>query len=404
MGVRLFIILLFVETISITKEVYAQKTLQDSIKLFQWERFSLQKDIVKLDSILEPLKVKRVDRVIKSVGLPEKNDDLIIQKMDGYILGKKSGQIFPSISVHVLSKDLLASTRKSRKYPDENNIELFDSAIVSQLEAENLELVSIIPLADIKWSEIMLESLQEQTNLVPIKKIFYYNIWSDLETMIRKHFYDEKSAIIVATGLLFNEESSISQLEADYFYKAAVSLTDSLSKGIAFLIPHSSKISVLEKYAISIDSLQRVTNINFFPNLSDSISRVVKNSIKYDSWIPKYDSSIVFKPLGKFERPRNTLNTEDVKLYQNSKKKLTVCGTVTGAFLSSNGHYILNLDQPYPQQSFSFTILKDDLRNFSYNPEEYLKHKKICVNGLLNKSNDRLGMFIGHEKHIDILP
>lgn len=61
---------------------------------------------------------------------------------------------------------------------------------------------------------------------------------------------------------------------------------------------------------------------------------------------------------------------------------ITVCSKVTSTFItkSENQTTFLNFGN-FPSQLFTVVIFKEDLKNFSYAPAEFLKDKNICITG-----------------------
>lgn len=63
-------------------------------------------------------------------------------------------------------------------------------------------------------------------------------------------------------------------------------------------------------------------------------------------------------------------------------KTITVCEMVKGTFKTNEHKYsLLNLGDAYPDQKLTVFIKKKYLKNFSYEPVEYLNGKTICVSG-----------------------
>jgi endonuclease G len=79
-----------------------------------------------------------------------------------------------------------------------------------------------------------------------------------------------------------------------------------------------------------------------------------------------------------------------------------VCGTVVSTKRSSRNNVFLNLDKQFPNQIFTVTIFSDYTANFSYNPDEFLKGKEVCVTGKVTNFNGTPTMNITHEKAIEI--
>jgi endonuclease G len=53
---------------------------------------------------------------------------------------------------------------------------------------------------------------------------------------------------------------------------------------IAFLIPNEESENPLQNYVVTVDSLESLTGIDFFPELPDSIENRLENSKDVSSW------------------------------------------------------------------------------------------------------------------------
>ncbi len=76
------------------------------------------------------------------------------------------------------------------------------------------------------------------------------------------------------------------------------------------------------------------------------------------------------------------INSSDAQQYVG--KRATVCGQVASAFyaVGSRGRpTFLNLDRPYPNETFTAVIWGEDRSKFSQLPERGYWGKRICVSG-----------------------
>jgi len=67
-------------------------------------------------------------------------------------------------------------------------------------------------------------------------------------------------------------------------------------------------------------------------------------------------------------------------------EKVTICSEVKETYFNSKAKgepTNLNFGAPFPKQTFTVLIWKDDLVNFDYDPSQYLKGKHICVTGVI---------------------
>ena len=69
-----------------------------------------------------------------------------------------------------------------------------------------------------------------------------------------------------------------------YYYKIILDYKEPEIKGIGFVVPNeSSKIS-LNKYAVTIDSIENLVGIDFFPILEDNIEENIESKIELNKW------------------------------------------------------------------------------------------------------------------------
>ena len=54
---------------------------------------------------------------------------------------------------------------------------------------------------------------------------------------------------------------------------------------IAFLIPNEKSEKPLQNYVVTVDSLESLTGIDFFPELPDSIENHLESSKDVSSWL-----------------------------------------------------------------------------------------------------------------------
>ena len=68
------------------------------------------------------------------------------------------------------------------------------------------------------------------------------------------------------------------------FYKIIIDASNGNFKAIAFLIPNKPTNRSFYEYVVTIDSIEDVTGIDFFPNLSKDIQDKIEKSIDLKAW------------------------------------------------------------------------------------------------------------------------
>jgi endonuclease G len=186
----------------------------------------------------------------------------------------------------------------------------------------------------------------------------------------------------------------------EYHYKIAMDYENKI--GIAFLVSQYNLEYPIESYVVSIDSIESITGINFFPNLSESDEILIESTSKISEWRSGMKKNDV-APFSKAELPKNCYSTVGAEQFYDYPKDVTICGTVVSAHKSKKGHIFLNLDKSFPNQMFTATIWKSNVINYSYAPEVFLINKRVCIKGKVKDYQGVPSTYPENEKQIEIL-
>ncbi|MCH7401322.1 DNA/RNA non-specific endonuclease [Belliella kenyensis] len=128
----------------------------------------------------------------------------------------------------------------------------------------------LAPAADMSYSAESMYDSFFLTNASPQVPGFNRGIWKRLEEQIRK-FATEKDSIFIATGPILDKDlptlGNSKICIPEYYYKVILKKDPIHPQGIGFILRNESASGDLSAYAISIDSVEVMTGINFFPLL-----------------------------------------------------------------------------------------------------------------------------------------
>ena len=243
------------------------------------------------------------------------------------------------------------------------------------------------------------------SNMSPQLPEFNREIWAELESMIREYVQEKNVHIFVVTGPIFSDnpkkiERSINNLSIpEAFFKVVIDIEGDSSAGIGFIMPHEECEYPVMSYAVTIDDVEKRTGIDFFSSLPNDLENKLESDNNYKHW-QTGKRKVNVNPIHRNNLPKNCVNTVQARSYYDSKVK--VCGTVVRVHENKDGHYFINLDKDFPEQLFWCTIWKSNIVNFSYNPQEYLLNKKICVKGIIKKKYGKPSMSIYNEKDVTL--
>lgn len=126
----------------------------------------------------------------------------------------------------------------------------------------------LAPAADMGWSSTAMAESFYYSNMSPQVPGFNRGIWKKLEELVRDWAIENNSLLIVTGPVLTKGLKTIGPNHVsvpELFYKVILDNHEPEIKGIAFLIPNDSQSASLQSFAVSIDSVESVTGIDFFP-------------------------------------------------------------------------------------------------------------------------------------------
>lgn len=145
----------------------------------------------------------------------------------------------------------------------------------------------LAPAADMGWSaEAMKESFY-YSNMSPQKASFNRGIWRRLETLVRSWAVENEAIYIVTGGVLTDGLPTIGKNRVSvpqYFYKVILDYTEPDLKGIAFIMPNEGSSHALKNFAVTIDSVENLTGINFFHALPNETEEILEKECCLECW------------------------------------------------------------------------------------------------------------------------
>ena len=170
-----------------------------------------------------------------------------------------------------------------RKNPDVRT----GSASLSDYKGSGYDRGHLAPAADMRWSSTAMSESFFMSNMSPQVPSFNRGIWKRLESKVRDWARDNKRIYIVTAGILdegLNTIGSNSISIPNYYYKVILDYTEPELKAIGFILPNKKSKAPLQSFAISVDSVEIQTGIDFFYNLPDDKENKLESNIDVKKW------------------------------------------------------------------------------------------------------------------------
>ena len=246
------------------KELQKQVPVASSTKTFN----------IPANTEIPALKVKRREQVIKHEGYTVSyNSDYCIANWVAY--------------------ELTATEAKSKKTGRSNKF--VSDPLVKGATAVNEDYTRtgydrghMAPAGDMKWSAKAMRESFYLSNICPQKPKLNRGIWKELEEQCRLWAMDNGSLLVVTGPVITDGMKRLGKNRVAIpksFYKVLCYHAGNGYKSIAFLFENRDyKDGLLKSMAIPVDSVEKVTGIDFFPSIPDDQEKEMEAAVDWDSW------------------------------------------------------------------------------------------------------------------------
>ena len=145
----------------------------------------------------------------------------------------------------------------------------------------------LVPAADMGWSSTTMAESFYYSNMSPQEPGFNRGIWKKLEELVRSWAIENDNIYIVTSPVLTNGLATIGTNKVsipEYYYKVILDYSEPDIKGIGFIMKNTGSQSPLQNFAVTIDSVERYTGIDFFPLLPNDQKKAIKNTLCLNCW------------------------------------------------------------------------------------------------------------------------
>ena len=186
-----------------------------------------------------------------------------------------------------LTQKQLSSIPIKRPYFEQDPKVITQSAHYKNFKDSGYNKGHLCPAGDRKFSAEAYNETFFTSNISPQTYEFNGGVWNRLEEKVRYWAQKHEKLYIVTGGVLVPNLKTIGSEKVavpKYFYKIILDNNGPKIKAIAFLMPHEKSEKGLHQFVISIDEIETLTGIDFFPELPDKIENEIEKSSSYKNW------------------------------------------------------------------------------------------------------------------------
>lgn len=224
----------------------------------------------------------------------------------------------PSWVCYLLTREHAAGSLKRKDSFKADPLVTDGSATPTDYSRSGYDKGHLAPAADMSWDSTVLDECFFMSNMSPQTHAFNAGLWKRTETMVRDWaiIYD---SLWVVTGPVFTVGTirqcttfircdtgmhcdtitdCITLIETpdslktigknhqvsvpEYFYK--IVYNPRTYQAVALLVPHENKKGSLKNWAVTVDVIEEISGLDFFPELDDELEEQIESNICIPCW------------------------------------------------------------------------------------------------------------------------
>jgi len=188
---------------------------------------------------------------------------------------------------YVLYPDLLIknAARKNR-FIEDNQVKT-GSASLTDYKGSGFDRGHMAPAGAMVVNQTAMNESFYMSNMSPQHPSFNRGVWKRLESKVKTWAKDSDSLFVVTGPILNLIEKTIGDNHVSVpkqFYKVLVRFKDKEISGIAFLLKNEKSKKHLNTFAVTIDSIEELTGIDFNPNWGIKTENIIEGKIDINAW------------------------------------------------------------------------------------------------------------------------
>ena len=188
------------------------------------------------------------------------------------------------VAYELTDKDMVA-TNYNRPYFNQDPIVATASADWRNFKSSGYDRGHLCPAGDRKSSKELYDETFFTSNIAPQIPSFNNGVWNRLEQKTRYWATKYNGLYVITGGVLKGEMKTIGKEKVavpNFFYK--ILMTKDRTKMIGFLVPHEPSKAPLYSFVFTVDEIEKLIGIDFFPGLEDAIENKLEAEVSYKKW------------------------------------------------------------------------------------------------------------------------
>lgn len=188
---------------------------------------------------------------------------------------------------YILRKGQLTHDNRKRPYFVGDPLVKTHSADWRNYKNSGYDRGHLCPAGDRRFTKQAYDETFYTSNISPQNRDFNAGVWNRLEQKIRNWTREKETLFVVTGGVLEKGLPTIGQEKVavpGYFYKIVAVGPIQQPKVIAFLLPNAESDLPLHHFIVTVDHVEKLTNIDFFASLPLELQEIMESKVVMEDW------------------------------------------------------------------------------------------------------------------------
>lgn len=229
----------------------------------------------------------------ENLEIPKSKDgvkEVVLERM-GYTVSYNSDNFIPNwVAWELFPEKMVEIVSRYSKFLPDPNLKKSMAVTTNEYTHSGWNRGHMCPAADNKWDAQAMKESFYMTNVCPQNENLNKGDWNDLEEACRE--WAMKESIYIVCGPILYDTPVHGYIGKEFkiripdaFFKVVLKGVESGNpQAIGFIFKNESGNRKLYKYVNSIDQVERITGIDFFPNLPDDVETKVEAEYDITKW------------------------------------------------------------------------------------------------------------------------
>ncbi len=206
----------------------------------------------------------------------------------GYTVSYNADRRLPNwVAYELTPEETSGPAKRYNRFVPDPEVPYHETATTDDYKHSGFDRGHMAPAGDMKWSETAMQESFYLSNICPQHPTLNRGIWKRLEDLVRRQAATRGSVYVVCGPLAADSFPRIGENGVTVphgFFKALLQYANGRWAAVAFTFDNGGSDKPLPDHTLSIDELEILTGIDFFPALPDSIETVVEREKDPDWW------------------------------------------------------------------------------------------------------------------------